>query len=359
MKISASREKFALALLIVPALLLPGCGDWLKAKFCGTKPGASATEGAAVVTMDGRVVITTQSFEKEFEQLLEENPHLKSVIALMPDAKKNFLQGMINQEVVDKWVAENKVDAKEEYKQEMERMVRSVKRMLNTKYFGLEHPVQVTETEVTEFYDKNKDTMPDLMISRGGVKAVGVSFEKEADARAFVAKANSLHKGDVTKAADNGKMKNFRDFKMVNAQSLGMDVTVRDQIVNFQKFPTVELIKVSDNSFWVVGATSKEETKYRPLDQVKAGLEQYVAKEKRMEMFDKEITKLKDNYKVSINEEALMPKQEQTVADAQTATEENAQAVAQAPEQAVEKVADANVEAPTEQAAQANTTKAA
>lgn len=358
MKIRASREKFALALLVVPALLLPGCGEWIKEKFCGSKHNTTvADSGAPVVTMDGRVVITTQSFEKEFEQLLEENPHLKSVIALMPDAKKNFLQGMINQEIVDKWVADTRVDEKEEYQKEMNRMIRSVKRMLNTKYFGLEHPVQVSDAEVTDFYEKNKDSMPDLMISRGGVKAVGVSFDKEADARAFLNKVNTLCKGDVTKAADNGKMKNFRDFKMVNAQTLGMDVTVRDQVAAMSKVPAVELIKVSDNSFWVVGATAKEETKYRPLDQVKAGLEQYVAKEKRMEMFDKEISKLKNDYKVSVHEDALTPKQEQTVAENSTEETKTVEVAAVEPAETPAEAKAAQVSEATP--AQENTAKAA
>lgn len=324
--------KFALALLLVPVVFFPGCG-WLEC--LRGKKEAAAEGGKAVVTMAGDVVITTKSFEAEFEQLIEENPHLKSVLALMPDAKKNFLMGMVNQQVVDKWVSANKIDQKEEYTKELDRMMRSVKRMLNTKYFGLEHPVQVGEAEVAEFYDKNKDSMPDLIVSRGGVKAVGVSFDKEADAKAFVAKVRELK--DISKAASAAHVsKNLRDFKLVNAQSLGMDAALRDQIVSLQKFPTVELVKVNDKSFWVVSATSKEESQYRPLEQVKAGLEQYVAKEKRMELFDKEISKLKADYNVVINEDALKAEQaDAVVADAAQESAPAEQVVAEnAPEAA-------------------------
>lgn len=329
--------KFAVALLVVPMVFLPGCG-WLE---CLRGKKDAAAEGKPVVTMAGDVVITTKSFEAEFEQLLEENPHLKSVLALMPDAKKNFLMGMVNQNVVDKWVSANKIDQKEEYQKELDRMMRSVKRMLNTKYFGLEHPVQVGENEVAEFYDKNKDSMPDLIVSRGGVKASGVSFEKEADAKAFLAKVREMK--DISKAANAAHVtKNLRDFKMVNSQSLGMDAALREKIVSLEKVPTVELVKVNDKSFWVVSATAKEESQYRPLEQVKAGLEQYVAKEKRMEMFDKEISKLKADYNVVINEDALNPEPATQVADAQ-----------QEPAQAV--VADANVQAaPAQETVAAN-----
>jgi hypothetical protein len=234
----------------------------------------------------------------------------------MPDAKKNFLMGMTNQLVVDKWIADNKIDQKEEYVKDLERMTRSVKRMLNTKYFGLEHPVQVGANEVEEFYNKNKDSMPDLVISRGGVKAAGVSFEKEADAKAFVAKVREMK--DITKAANAAHVtKNLRDFKMVNAQSLGMDVALRDKIVSLDKFPAVELVKVNDKSFWVVSATGKEEAQYRSLEQVKTGLEQYVAKEKRMKLFDEEISKLKTDYNVVINEDAFKAEEASKLADAQ------------------------------------------
>ena len=335
-------HKFALALLIVPVVFLPSCApwNWLKEKMgCNTSGSVSVNDSSAVlVSLKGQPVITQQSFEREFEQLLEENPHLKSVLALMPDAKKNFLQGMVNQEIVDRWVTENKVDQKNEYKKELDRMMRSVRRMLNTKYFGLEHPVNTSETEVAEFYDKNKDSMPDLMISRGGVQATGVSFDKELDAKSFLVKARELK--DVKKAADAAKLtKNYRDFKSVNSQSLGMDAGLRDKIAAITKVPSIELVRLSDNSFWVVSATSKEETKYRPYDQVKSGLEQFVAKEKRMEMFDKEISKLKTDYTLVVNDDALKPAQQadqtvaqvapqeaQQVATAQSAQSENASA---------------------------------
>lgn len=327
-------QKFALALLLVPVVFLPSCApwNWLKEKMCGTKANSIAANdsSAVIVSMKGHPVITTQSFDKEFDQLIEENPHLKSVLAIMPDAKKNFLTGMINQEVVDAWVAENRVDQKAEYQRELDRMMRSVRRMLNTKYFGLEHPVQVSENEVNEFYEKNKDSMPDLMLSRGGVQAEGVSFEREADAKAFLAKAREMK--NVRKAADAAKVsKHYRDFKLVNAQSLGMDAALRDKVVALEKVPSMCVVKVSDNSFWVVSASHREETKYRPLEQVKAGLEQFVAKEKRMELFDKEIGKLKTDYNVVVNEEALRPAQAEQVAETHPSTAAQAEVAQAAP----------------------------
>ncbi|MCX5921866.1 MAG: peptidylprolyl isomerase [Candidatus Dependentiae bacterium] len=336
-----TKAKFGLALLFVPVIFLPSCGllDCLKGK-----KDAAKVDGKVVVSMGGQAVITTESFKQEFDQLIEENPHLKSVLALMPDAKENFLKGMVNQEVVNKWVVDSKIDQSESYKKDKARMYCSVDRMLNTKYFGLEHPVQVTEVELTEFYDKNKNVMPDLMISRGGVKAVGVSFDKEADAKAFVAKVKETK--DITKAAQAANVsKNLRDFKVVNDQSLGMDAELRDKVAALDKVPTVEVMQASDKSFWVVSATAKEDVKYRPFEQVKAGLEQYVSKEKRMELFDKEISKLKVDYNVVVNEEALkpeMPKEESSVAlneEVEAAQAESTQVAAVEPQPEATQVA--------------------
>ena len=321
------KQSFAIGILVVSVTVLPGCGQWLKDKLgMGGKDEPSSAQGVVgggdvLVSIKGKAVVTAQSFENEFDQLLNENPQLKSILPMMPDAKKNFLMGMVNQEVVDFWVAENKVNEKQDYKKEYDRMMHQVKRMLNTKYFGQEHPVQVGDAELQEYYEKNKDTMPDLLISRGGVKVVGVSFDKEDDAKAFLAKVNAT-KGDVKKAADDAKFsKNFRDFKIVNKQSVGIDAALRDKVVELKKVPTTELVKVGDKSFWVVRATEKEEVKYRPFDQVKPGLEQYVAREKRMEAFEKQINKLKQEYNVVVNEAGLAAKEEKEKLAADTKDE--------------------------------------
>lgn len=305
------KNKIALAVTLGALITLPACGpiDWIKSKLgmnknemasVGTGDDAMAAEGEILVSMDGKAIISTKSLERDFEQLLEENPQLKSVLAMMPDAKYNFLQGMVSQAVVDKYVQDSKIDQKAEYQADLNRMMRSVRRMLNTKYFGMEHAVEVTDAEIEKFYAENKDTMPDLMISRGGVKASGISFAKEDAARAFAAKAKGNDFARVAK--ESGLAGKISDFKMVNGQSLGMDTAVKNRIISMKKFPAVELVKGEDKAYWVVHATEAQEAKYRPLEQVKAGLKQFIEKEKRMAMFDKEITKLKETYKVSINE---------------------------------------------------------
>jgi hypothetical protein len=153
--------------------------------------------------------------------------------------------------------------------------------------------------------------MPDLLISRGGIKAVGVSFDKMAAAQDFLAKAKASK--DITKAAQAAQLsKNVQDFKMVNDQSVGIDSALRDKILEIKKVPAVELIKLSDNKIWVVSATEKEEAKYRPFEQIKSGLEQLVKREKSNEVFEQELNKLKKNIKLLLTKSTSPKRQMKT-----------------------------------------------
>ncbi|MDP3889351.1 MAG: peptidylprolyl isomerase, partial [bacterium] len=293
--------------LAVSLMLLPGCMDWIKEKI-GGKPvqqeqmpaeGITSPEGAAVsqegmqstddkdvlVWMDGKPLITIEKLKTEKNDLMESNPQLRAMIAFMDEKQldRNLTDGLTNQAVVDKYVASNKIDQSKEYKQEMDRMMRSVKHMLNTKFFAQELSIVVGDAQVKEFYDKNKESMPNLLVSRGGVKAEGVLFNSQAKAQDFVKKVQEV--GSFQKAAEATGMKDkVKDFKLVHDQSLGMDNTLRDEIVKLNKFPTNKVIRVDDKTYWVVHASAKEETKYRPLDQVKGDLKLFLEKEKRAEM---------------------------------------------------------------------------
>jgi len=77
-----------------------------------------------------------------------------------------------------------------------------------------------------------------------------------------------------------------------------------------KKFPTVEMIKISDNEFWVVNASSKEEKQYRLYDEVKDYLKNDLEAQKEMKALEEAIENLKKEYNVIIDEEeakALKP----------------------------------------------------
>jgi hypothetical protein len=196
--------------------------------------------------------------------------------------------------------------------------------MLNTKYFGSSHPIEVSDADVVKFYEENKESMPELLISRGGVKAAGVQFDKEVDAKAFATKAKGK---DIATVAKAEKIANdrVRDFNFVNDQSVGVNPAVRSKVVSLKKFPATEVVKGDEKTWWVVNATESQEAKYRPFEQVQAGLKQYVEKERRMAMFDKEIGTLKDKYAVKINDDFFKQQQQNLALDEELA--ENAETI--------------------------------
>jgi hypothetical protein len=337
-KCMTSYKKLSVTILALPLLFLPACApwDWVKSKLgkkdqltsVGTGDDALADEGEVLVSMNGKSIISNKSLDRDFEQLLEENPQLKSVLPLMPDAKSNFLQGMVSQAVVDRYAEENNFESNVAYQEDCKRMMRSVKRMLNTKYFDMAHPVAVADADVEKFYNDNKDMMPELVMSRGGVKAMGISFPTEAEARSFMAKAKGKDMAKVAK--EMGMSAKVRDFKMVNAQSMGVDTRVKNRIAAISAVPAMEMVQGEDKAFWVVSATEKQNATYRPLEQVRAGLKQYMEKERRMAIRDTEINKLKDQYKVSVNDAYFKKQQDAQMAELEAGAMPQGAEVAQA-----------------------------
>lgn len=305
------KKHLCLSLLCAPIVFLSGClpGSEDNQSTVNMADAKSIEDGSEVLlTIDGRPVITMNTLNAEFDRLLEESPQMKQILPFMPDAKGQFFQGMVNQEVVDHYVAAKGIDRSPQYIKEYENTMQQVKKMLNTKHFSDKHPVQVSGSEVNAFYEENKNKIPDLMISQGGVKAEGVSFESEDEANAFLAKARE-GKNELEKVAgDAGFTNNYRDFKMVNNQSLAIDPALRTKLLGLNRFPTHDVVKVGD-VWWVVKAHSKEEPQYRPLDeQLRQGLEEHLKKQKQAEVFEKAIDGYKKDFNVEINDAPLQPK---------------------------------------------------
>jgi hypothetical protein len=311
------------ALLVTPLAFLPGCGplEWIKEKLNGSSTSVATTEGVAaggeqlsgevLATMNGKPVVTVSALKQQMNQLMEENPQLKSVLPFMPDVEHNVFKSMVSQEVVNKYVSENKIKDSTEYKKDKERAEKALENALNYKYFAQANPVKVTESEVKNFYETYKNSIPELMISRGGVQATGLAFDKEALAKSFFEKVKSGKAAEFAKAAkEAGLSDKVRDFKLVNAQSVGIDPVLRNKIVSATKVPSADMLKAGEQ-YWVIIVTAKEEAKYRPFDQVKADIEREVEKQKRMEAFEQQIGKLKTEYKVVENDEYFKKQQAQ------------------------------------------------
>ncbi len=297
-------SKMSCALLVSSLLILPGC--WLKDKL-GLKKGSSSSAVAAddntqvIATLDGKPLMTAGEFEKQFKNFIEKHPY-GAMFAQMEGVDRKIFDGLVGQKVMTRWVEEQGIQDSPEYKEYLDQLVQ----MLNARFFQMKHPVTVGDAEIKAFYDQNKENMPEAVLSRGGVNASGVQFAKAADAKAFVEKAKGKALDKAAKEASLGDK--FRDFKLVNAASIGVDSGLRDKIVVIKKFPTVEVFKATDGTFWVVSATSKEEQKYRGYEELKPAIEQRLTAQKQEQAMEKALEQLKKDYNVKVVEEYFVKK---------------------------------------------------
>lgn len=322
-KIFVENNHIVVGLLISCIILLPGCGfiDWLKDKFGGVRPIPTkhagkgfdvVTDGSpALVTMEGQPIVSKISVEKELKQLLKDNPQIQQMLPLMGGKEqliKRLVHALTERQIVRRWIEQEGIDRGVEYQKELKRMTDSVRDMLNVKKFNEEHKVpSISAVKIKEFYEKHKKTMQELLVSRGGVQAMGIKFDSEDAAKDFLAKVNAL-KGDIEKAAEEAKFK-IEDFKLVSAQSMraGLTPELRDKIVAIQRCPAVKLFKISDKIIWVVKASLKEDPTYKKYEQVKDHLRKYLEDQEREKVLGKAMDGLKKKYKVKMMPEVVAP----------------------------------------------------
>jgi hypothetical protein len=247
--------------------------------------------------INGQPFVTQQ----EVDELIENNDELKALSKMASPAQVTYvtMQARASTKLMQAAVEKKGINKNPQYIKEQNAMMDSARAMLNHRFLTQELPVSVTDADVREFYEANKDNIPQLILARGGVKAACLPFDTMEDAQAFVQKVEQ-NSGDFKKTVDEaGLTSKFKDFMLVNNQSFAYDPVLRGHILNMQNVPATEVCKVSDQSYWVVNATEKQESKYQPFAMVKDQIKQYLESQKRTQEFDKELAKLMEEFKVT------------------------------------------------------------
>ena len=323
----------SIGLLVVGFIVLPGCAplDWFSGKkteqnvgvdeltgdkaegvSCprtnsGTMPEA---EGEVVATMGGKTLLTSSMVETELNKVLEKNPQAKQFLALMPNFEEKFVESLINQKITDRYITENKLDQSAAYQAELEGMMKEVKQMLNMETFVRQFPVSISDTEVRKYYDENKNEIPELLVSYGGTSAMGVSFDSQEKAQAFLDMVRAAEDKPFDQVVNEAGLKgNFRDFKLVNAHSVAIDPAVRTKILTMKSYPSFDMVQGGDKKYWVIYAASHEDPKYKPFEEVKELLRPVIEREKQILRIQDEYKKLMQQYDIKVNVENVNKKQ--------------------------------------------------
>lgn len=257
--------------------------------------------GTPLVVMEGKTIITVPSFQEEKEKIFKMNPEWEQYKAFM-DLDETIVLAMSNHAMMEKELEQTGVKNSQEYRDDLESGYKEVERMINTKYFTQKFSVNVTDTETKNFYEENKDSLPDAVVSYGGVKAMELVFDQASEANMFAEKVKADNGNIIDVAQKEGIAENkIKDLKMVHKQSMSIDNLVKDAILGMKTFPSVLVVKNSDNKYAVIVGTGKEEARYRPYDQIKSHIKAYLQKQKQAEEIEKALEALKKKYSVVID----------------------------------------------------------
>lgn len=338
-----TQQQLSLACLLSIIVLLPGC-EWPGSKKVDASAPSSndavaarkpaADDGSEVlVSMEGTPLITKKMFDEELQVLLEKDPRMQMAHMMRPEfVEQQYLNALSANYIAERYVKEKGIDQTPDYKKALEDILKMGRQVVDGQYFRKEFPVEVTTSEVKEFYEENKDEISGILLSQGGINTVGVEFGSQDEATAFFdkVKGNATKFDSLVKEGDLDEKR--RDFRLVNNISVGVDKEIRDALEKMTTFPSIEMVQ-ADDSYWVINAIEKEDKKYRPFAEIKDELEQSVKQRKQAEVIKDAIEGLKEEYNVAINTDYFAQKQEERAEIMRKAIEEH-QAALQAQQEA-------------------------
>lgn len=279
--------------------------------------------------------ITVRAWNDYLHEFKNAQPQYAQVIESVPGAKRNIFDGFTKEIIVGEWAQKTGIESDPEFQADLNKILEYGKRSLYIKKFQEAHPVKVTASEVKAFYEEQKNKIPQLMMSPGGVTAKGVSFTQKEAAQKFydAAKVPGADFDAVAKAQNL----TVKDLGVVHQQSFDVDAAVRKTLADATRVPSVHMITLNDGSFMVVKAFAKKEAQYVPFEQVQAGIEAMLKNQKSAEVFGKELDALAKQYNVVINydfferEEKVATEQQKKMAEVMNKTAKKEAKKEQAP----------------------------
>ena len=252
-------------------------------------------EGEVLLTINGKPVLGSDDYEAQLDMARQSNPQVDALLNMMPNAEKDFVfKGVATGKLMQAWAEKEGIDKTPEFKKQRKQLHDAMDLQLFMKYFDDAHPVHVSDDDIKKFYDEKKDTIPGLMTSPGGVQVAYIRFDSKDSAQEFLAKAKEVKNlKEFNKVAKEHSLSVVED--TVNQKSHLSDA-IKNTVSDIKKFPSARMVKVGDNSYWVLYATGKSEAKYHDINlpQVQQGLKKMISdesKEKQLESLIEELKK--------------------------------------------------------------------
>lgn len=340
--IIAKEKKVVLSLLIVGSLLmLTGCfGEKEKsAKIesdCGCQ--SDSEKGDVLLSIDGKPVLYAEDFEDQKAMAQQSNQQLSMILQMMPDAEYSMLFKSIEAgHLMKEWVVREGIDQNPDLVKQRRQYHEAIDLQLYMKYYEDAHPIEATDGEVEDYYKAKRDQIPGLIASPAGVDVVYAVFNTKNKAEDFASKVKDGSDKHFKSAAKDAEV-NLE--AMVISNDSAVNETLKNSVMAATKFPSKEVVKIDDNSYWVVGMLKKKDAEYRSLDvtEIKQGITKMCKDEKREAELTKQVEKLHQKYNVVENKDYFenkkqnhakaLNKAEQIVMQAQQQDDEDLEVIA-------------------------------
>lgn len=303
-----NKQRIVSAVLMVSGLtLFSGCAWW---PFGGSSSKEESThvssDSNVLLSINGAPALTVDKYEEQLEMAKQANPQISMLLQMMPNAEKDFIfRGMATAEMMKAWAKKEGIDKTEDFKKQKAQLCDAMELQLYMKHFDEAHPVNISDADLSDFYEQQKDLIPALTLSPGGVDAVYVPFDSKNAAEKFFEKVKDVKKAAAFKsAADETKHKAASS--VINEKSHIGD-PLKSTILDIKKFPAVKLVLAvagdKDSIYWVVFAAGKSEAQYRDLKtpEVQHGLKKMLTDQRKDKQIEGVVNKLKTEMNVVEN----------------------------------------------------------
>jgi hypothetical protein len=297
---SLNKQLAICGFLLISGMFFVGCG-WFK-KSDSTSGSLVGATGDVLLTIDGQPVLTVSEYEKQLDMARAANPQVDMILQMMPNAEREFVfRGISTSKLMKAWADKEGITKNTDFKEQQKHLHEAMDLQLYMKAFDEKNPIKITDSDVEQFYHEKRDSIPGLAITQAGVDTSFVRFDSKAKAQAFFDKVKEVKKADeFKKVAENNKEQAGQS--VINDKSPFSDA-LKKTVLDIKKFPSVQIVKVSDNGYWVVLVTGKSEAKYHDLKspQVQQGLRKMIEDERKGQLIEREIEKLKKDLNVVEN----------------------------------------------------------
>jgi len=323
MKFQNKQRAMSAVIFVSGLMLFSGCGWW---PFGGSSSKDATSKSVSgddvLLSINGAPALTVEKYEEQLAMAQQANPQIGMLLQMMPNAEKDFIfKGMATAELMKAWAQKEGVDKTAEFQKQKKQLCDAIELQLYMKHFDEAHPVNVSDADVAKFYEEQKDLIPALTLSPGGVETVYVRFESKDKADKFFDKVKDIKKAAAFKAAAQEHKHKTGD-SVINAKSSVGDA-IKTVVLDLKNFPAVRLVGADDNSYWVLFASGKSDTQYRDLKtpEVQHGLKKMLADQQKDKQVEQVVNELKSKMNVVENHKYFEDK-----AQAKRAAMEEAQA---------------------------------